>query len=244
MPRLLSLALLLALLGACERHAPPMTAPAEPLMAASAPAPAAAVQRVEGIDLSHYQGADVDLAGALAAGKRFVFIKTTQGATLADPDYARNMRQARAAGLLVGGYHFYDALATLAAQFRNFTAQLQLLPGDLPPVVDIEQLGRASASSVATELQQFLEMLERQYGVRPILYSGEAFAAEYLSGFGAYLLWVAEYSAKDSPRLPKGWVRWTFWQYSQAGQLVGLAGPVDLNRFNGSEAELERLRVK
>jgi len=213
-------------------------------MAAAAPPPVAAAGRVEGIDLSHYQGAEVDLAGALPAGKRFVFIKATEGATLTDPDYARNMRQARAAGLLVGSYHFYDAAAAPAAQFRNFTAQLQLLPGDLPPVVDIEQLGHASASSVAPELQQFLGLLERQYGVRPILYSGEAFAAEYLSGFGAYPLWVAEYRRADSPRLPKGWVRWTFWQYSQAGQLVGLTGPVDLNRFNGSEAELERLRVK
>jgi GH25 family lysozyme M1 (1,4-beta-N-acetylmuramidase) len=49
---------------------------------------------------------------------------------------------------------------------------------------------------------------------------------------------VAHYGAA-SPSIPAGWSGWTFWQHSDAGRVPGIGGDVDLNWFNGSEAELQ-----
>src|SRR5260370_31299367 len=40
---------------------------------------------------------------------------------------------------------------------------------------------------------------------------------------------------------PHGWTNWQFWQYSQAGSVLGIAGNVDMDYFNGSPAELAAL---
>ncbi|OGB76474.1 MAG: hypothetical protein A3G82_22470 [Burkholderiales bacterium RIFCSPLOWO2_12_FULL_67_210] len=246
----LSTLLLLAAISACEPRTPPaaepVSAPAAPapLSAASAPVPVSATEAVEGVDLSNWQGGEVNFVQIKQAGKHFVFVKSSEGATVVDPDHARNVQRARAAGLAVGSYHFYESDDTPQAQFRNFAAQLSLKPGDLPPVVDIERLSKGDAKALAPALQQFLGLLEQQVGVKPILYSGEYFANEYLSVFDAYPLWLAEYSGEASPQLPKGWTRWTFWQHSQSGKVAGVPGPVDLNRFNGNPSQLQALTVR
>ncbi|OOG80354.1 hypothetical protein B0E41_20825 [Hydrogenophaga sp. A37] len=250
--------MLLVALSACEPRAPsvaePVSAPTAPIAPAApaplplastpAPAPASVAEGVDGVDLSNWQGGEVNFVQIKQAGKHFVFVKSSEGATVVDPDHARNVQRARAAGLAVGSYHFYESDDTPQAQFRNFAAQLSLKPGDLPPVVDIERLSKGDAQALAPALQQFLGLLEQQVGVKPILYSGEHFANEYLSVFADYPLWLAEYNSNASPQLPKGWTRWTFWQHSQSGSVAGVPGPVDLNRFNGGPAQLQALTVR
>lgn len=197
---------------------------------------------IVGVDLSKWQGA-VDFARIRAAGNRYVFVKVSQGATGVDPDYARNIAGARAAGLCAGSYHFYATDHDAQSQFDNLSRHLDLKPGDLPPVVDIEVLAQNSLSGLATELRAFLGLIEGRYRVKPILYSGLSFAAAQLQGFGEYPLWLAEYTTAPAPRLPGGWKSWTFWQYSQDGHVDGVNGAVDLDRFNGDEAALKALLV-
>ena len=67
----------------------------------------AAGSEVRGVDVSKYQGT-IDFAKIKAAGTTYVFVKATEGITGVDPDYARNVAAARAAGLVVGSYHFYE----------------------------------------------------------------------------------------------------------------------------------------
>jgi lysozyme len=55
---------------------------------------------VAGVDVSKWQGA-VDFGKVKAAGMTYVFVKATEGITGVDPDYARNVAAARAAGLVV-----------------------------------------------------------------------------------------------------------------------------------------------
>ena len=66
-----------------------------------------------GIDVSLYQK-DVNWSQVFAAGNRFAFIKCSQGVTVTDPKFTANFDGAKAAGLLVGVYHFINP--TLAAQ--------------------------------------------------------------------------------------------------------------------------------
>lgn len=197
---------------------------------------------IVGIDISQYQG-DVNFQEVKAAGNTFVFIKATQGITLVDPKYAANMEGARAAGLVVGAYHFYMTDDDPTLQFGNFSKAVQLKAGDLPPVVDIEALSKNSRPNIDSDLQTFLDELEKQYGVKPILYSGEKFSNEYLTEFGDYPLWIAEYGPKE-PDLPTGWSSWTFWQWSQAGTVDGVSGDVDMDRFHGDESQFKAFLIQ
>ena len=197
-----------------------------------------------GIDVSKWQGDDIDYAAVKADGKTYVFVKATEGNTEVDPDFDRNFANAKAAGLLVGAYHFFVTGDTAQTQFENYSGAVTLGSGDLPAVVDIEKLVGGTAAQVPEELQQFLDLLEQHYTVPPIIYSGENFASSDLNGFGKYPLWVAEYTSPSSPKIPEGWETWAFWQYSQSGKVSGIDGDVDLNRFNGSQTQLEQYLIK
>ncbi len=211
-------------------------------MSAAMPSAVITGEAITGVDVSKWQGV-VDFAKIKAAGNRYVFVKVTQGATGVDPDYARNVAGARAAGLSAGSYHFYSTDHDAASQFANLSAHLDLKPGDLPPVVDIEVFAQNSLPNLTAQLKAFLGSIETKYGVKPILYSGLSFAAQNLSGFGDYPLWLAEYNDAPAPRMPTGWTHWTFWQFSQSGHVAGVNGAVDLDRFNGSEDQFKALLI-
>lgn len=236
--------LLLAVAG-CGSGTDSSSSKPAPAVGVSQPLPTAnqAAEIIGGVDLSKWQGT-ADFQQIKHAGKHYVFIKATQGTTDIDPDYKKNIENARAAGLLVGSYHFYMTDDMPEAQFANLSEHLSLQPGDLPPVVDIESLSRNSLPDKAAKLKQFLFLLEQRYGVKPIIYSGESFANQYLSGFDQYPLWLAEYNQDRTPQLPLDWRNWTFWQYTQSGRVAGVNGPIDLNRFNGTVQQLHELRVK
>ena len=201
----------------------------------------APTQHLLGVDVSQYQGT-VDFEKVKAAGVSFAYIKATQGNTWQSPDYKADFEAARAAGLIVGFYHYYMTDDAPQTQFDNFTSHVDLGEGDLPPVVDIEALHKNTRPDLADDLRQFLSMLEGKYGVKPIIYSGVNFANEYLSGFGNHPLWLAEYGV-DQPKTPSGWESWAFWQYSQSGTVDGVNGPVDLDRFSGTHQQLQALLI-
>ena len=229
----------LLLLVACGKG-DQQAATSTPDTAAPTP-PAAATTGIMGLDVSKYQG-QIDFAAVAGAGYRYVLVKATQGVDYIDPNFKTNYQQAKAAGLLVGAYHYYMTDDEPEPQFQNFSGNAGLLSGDLPPVVDIEALAKNSLPDLAQNLQQFLEQLEQHHGVKPIIYTGENFANQYLNGLGAYPLWLAEYGV-DSPTLPHGWQTWTFWQYSQSTTVAGIEGKVDGDRFNGDEAALKALLI-
>jgi lysozyme len=129
-------------------------------------------------------------------------------------------------------------------QFKNFSENISLAKGDLPPVIDIETLTDGGSAHLTQDLDTFLKLLTQKYKSPPILYSGEYFASEHLSSFGKYPLWIAEYSDVSSPKLPSGWTTWTFWQHTQSGSVKGVEGRVDLDRFNGSLSDLHDLTIQ
>jgi lysozyme len=198
---------------------------------------------VSGVDLSKWQG-DVDFKKIKGAGKAYVFIRATLGKTYADLDYKRNIQKSRAAGLATGSYHFYMTDDKPLDQFANFSKHVSLQIGDLPPVVDIEKLNKNNLPNTAAKLKIFLNLMEKKYGVKPIIYSGEYFANKYLQGFSDYPLWLAEYNKDKIPQLPLDWKHWTFWQYSQNGTVAGVEGKIDLNRFNDSQQKFQALLIQ
>ena len=61
--------------------------------------------RLEGIDVSHWQGT-IDWAKVRAAGKRFAYIKASEHTSFVDDKYQTDRSRAKSAGLKVGAYHF------------------------------------------------------------------------------------------------------------------------------------------
>ena len=195
---------------------------------------------VHGIDVSAYQGR-IDWPEVARHRVRFAFIKASEGATLRDARFARNWREARAAGILSGAYHYFQPNRDGAVQAALFIDRVPLAAGDLPPVLDVEATRFHDVAELRREVRQWLELVQAHYGVPPILYSNYGFYKRYLAGhFDDFPLWLAHYEVAR-PVLPA--TRWIIWQHSDEAYVPGIKGTVDFNVFQGSYEALQALRV-
>src|ERR1051326_4397073 len=98
---------------------------------------------IHGIDVSKYQQIIAwDMVRAMQVKKvklGFVFIKATEGIGNTDPQFRRNWKRSKDAGLIRGAYHFFLPTKDGRMQAENFIKAVDLKTGDLPPVLDIEQ---------------------------------------------------------------------------------------------------------
>ncbi|GAB3842753.1 hypothetical protein GCM10028821_51470 [Hymenobacter jeollabukensis] len=195
---------------------------------------------VHGIDVSSYQGS-IDWPEVARHRVRFAFIKATEGVSLRDRRFARNWRGARKAGICRGAYHFFQPNYDGAQQANLFTRTADLGPGDLPPVLDVEAPEFHDVAVMRQHIGTWLRLVERHYGVRPILYSNYSFYRRYLAGhFDDYPLWLAHYEV-EKPALARE--KWIIWQHSDEAYIPGIRGAVDFNVYQGSYANLLALRI-
>jgi lysozyme len=188
------------------------------------------------IDLSHWQ-AEVDFAAVKAGGVAAVILKATQGMSWVDPAFVGRVRDASAAGLLVGAYHFCDGSkpAIQAGHFLRVASAVPVL------ALDIEANALPGASATPEIGAEIAARVQIRTGRAPLVYVGRWGP----SGTGAGLpnrilgrcpLWLPEYG--ENPVPPAGWAAWTLWQYSDADTAAGVKGPVDRSRFAGTLDEL------
>ncbi|MBH8570136.1 glycoside hydrolase family 25 protein [Microvirga sp. STS02] len=195
---------------------------------------------VHGIDVSSYQG-HIDWPEVARNRVRFAFIKASEGATLRDPRFARNWREARKAGVLCGAYHYFQPNRDGKVQADLFAQTVPLAPGDLPPVLDVEAANFHDVAVLRREVARWLRLIEAHYGVRPILYSNHSFYKRHLAGhFDNYPLWLAHYEV-ERPTLPRS--KWIIWQHSDEAYVPGIRGVVDFNVFQGNFESLQALRI-
>lgn len=201
---------------------------------------------VHGIDISHYQGKiDWEL---LAHNKEarfpihFIFLKATEGGDHGDDTFTQNFGQARKHGFVRGAYHYFIPKTDAHKQADFFIRTVQLTKGDLPPVLDVETIGKQSPQELKTAVKIWLDRVESHYGVKPILYTSYKFKKRYLSDsiFNAYPYWIAHYYV-DSVRYEG---KWHFWQHTDVGAVPGIEEEVDLNVFNGTLEELQALTLQ
>ena len=212
------------------------------LLAATGSSLGSDVVEHQGIDVSHFQGT-VDWSKVHGAGKTFAFVKATEGIDLLDSQFATNWEGTQAAGLVRGAYHFFQPGDDPITQAEFFMSNVELAPGDLAPVLDVELSSGVDATTLQANIKTWLETVETAYGVTPILYTDVNFANEFLSsGFGKYPLWIADYE-ETAPEAVGSWLDWDFWQYSDSGQVDGVDGDVDLDEFQGTVAQWEGLLV-
>lgn len=231
---------------------------------------AALAQRALGIDVSAWQG-DISQENwnrvYNEGGRRFAFIRVTHYGEddRGNPDwyYVQNFARAKAAGLLVGPYHYaiWSRTPQVEAEYFLTYAAPYITPGHLPPMLDLE-LGDnpgapVGATSVCDWAQQWIDIVKAQTGVE----AGVYLSASRTNTFGGCfsplpLLWVADWCGDNictacgditdpstqpeySYNLPPwGHNNWTFWQYCSTGSVPGISGNCDLDVFNGTHTEL------
>jgi GH25 family lysozyme M1 (1,4-beta-N-acetylmuramidase) len=203
---------------------------------------------VEGIDVSHWQGT-IDWTKVWLAGKRFAFMKATEGKTYDDPTYPTNRTNANGAGLRIGAYHFARPgtdVGDATIEADHFIATAKWAPGDLRPVLDLEQSGGMSVTALQTWVRTFLDRIYATKRVRAVIYVSPAFWSKYMGNStwfaanGYDVLWIAHWTTAAGPTTPAGnWGGhgWTFWQYTSDGSVPGIVGRVDLDRYNGTNLE-------
>lgn len=200
---------------------------------------------VHGIDISHYQG-EIDWEKLLlnrytSSPLHFVFMKATEGGDHGDDTFQRNFSEARRHGFIRGAYHFFNPRTDALKQADFFIQTVELDSGDLPPVLDVEVTGKKSKEELQRNLRLWLDRVEAHYGVKPILYTSYKFKTRYLddSIFNSYPYWIAHYYVDSVEYRGK----WNFWQHTDVGSVPGIEQEVDLNVFNGSLNDLQKMTL-
>jgi lysozyme len=201
---------------------------------------------IHGIDVSRYQEQiaweEVQAMKVKEISLGFTFIKATEGIGNTDPHFNRNWKRSKSNGMIRGAYHFFIASKDGRMQAEHFIKKVELEPGDLPPVLDVEQLNGTSIAELKKEVKEWLEIVESYYRVKPIIYTNVDFYKKNLGkDFDAYPLWVAHYYEPNQPRIDRQWV---FWQYSDEGRVNGIIPKVDFNVFSGDSLEFRELLMQ
>jgi lysozyme len=195
---------------------------------------------VHGIDVSRWQG-DIDWQSARAAGIAFAYLKATEGGDILDPMFRNHWDGAKNAGVRHGAYHYFYFCRPAEEQARWFIRHVPRDPTALPPVLDMEwnhqsptcQL-RPNGAKVRAEAKRFLDILERHYGRRPVVYTTvDFFQDTQISQLKNTRFWVRSVAGHPSEIYPGH--DWTFWQYTGTGVVPGVQTPVDINVFAGTQ---------
>ncbi len=202
-----------------------------------------------GVDVSSYQ-ADIDMNKLKEQDIAFIYIKATEGSKIQDDRFAENWQNAQNAGLLSGAYHFFSYDSEGKTQAENFINTVGTdIKGRLLPVVDVEYYGDKEQNppekdAVIRELKTYLDTVEKQYGVKPMIYTRADLYKKYLKGeFDEYKKWI---SSLYSPLSWNYKDDWYIWQYFNRGELQGYTGGekyIDMNVLN-KEKRLDDLIVK
>lgn len=200
---------------------------------------------VRGVDVSSYQG-EIDFEVLARQGIDFAFIKATEGSEFVDEYFSENYKNAQAAGIRVGAYHFFSFDSVGITQAENFIENVPYCDGMLPPVVDVELYGEyvsakpTDTERIISELHVFVDTLKEKYGLTPIIYTMYDSYKMFVEGdFEECDIWIRD--IYRFPELPDG-REWRFWQYSNRGRLDGYNGEekyIDLNVFSGSREDFE-----
>lgn len=201
--------------------------------------------KIVGIDVSHHQG-DIDWKMVKRDTVHFCFMKATEGTNFKDKRFKYNLTQAKKNKIAVGAYHYYRYNKNNILQFKNFISVVPKNSIDFPPVIDAEYLGnpglgdKKNREKFVKDLKEFQKMIRNYYGEEPIIYTDILFYNNVLKNDIKNNLWMNDLHAKSINYLDSS--QWIFWQHSHKGNKNGIKGYVDLNVFNGTLEDFNRLK--
>lgn len=201
--------------------------------------------KIFGIDVSQYQGT-IDWNNIEAIDEqfelKFVIVRATAGSEKVDTKFKKNWSNLTESLYIQGAYHYYRPDENSTEQAANFIANVKLRKGHLPPILDIEKMPKGQSMDKLKEgLQNWLTIVEKHYGVKPIIYTGEKYFEDFLKeDFPNYQFWIANYN----PWKEKIEADYLMWQFTEKAQLHGVNELVDVNVFNGNVDDLKKVCLK
>lgn len=186
----------------------------------------------EGIDVSGWQG-NIDYSQVKKSGIEIVYMKSSEGSNFVDPYFNQNYTNAKANGLKVGFYHYVDA-RTVEEAINEATFFVSVISGKTPDcklAIDFESFGNLSVDKINQIALAFIKTVERLSGKEVVIYSDTYNARNIFGGeLINYPLWVAQYEVEQPT--PNGkWNSWVGWQYTDMGEVAGINGYVDRDKF-------------
>ena len=172
----------------------------------------------------------------------FVYIKSTEGTTIRNRYFLKDYMDAHKQGIRVGAYHFFSLRTSATEQANFFVNHTLIRESDFPPVLDvepsdaqIEQIG--GGEELMKRVRQWLQIVERRTGKRPVLYINQMFVNKYMANADDvkqnYNVWIARYGEYKPD------VKLVYWQLTPEGRVDGITGPVDINVFNGFQGQFD-----
>jgi GH25 family lysozyme M1 (1,4-beta-N-acetylmuramidase)/LysM repeat protein len=179
-------------------------------------------------------------------------MKATEGLNYIDKTFAPNWLNTKRVGIVRGAYHYLRGEVDGAQQADLYLKTVQFESGDLPPVLDLENIGNENISNsvMVARAEAWLNRVVQVTNKTPMIYSGPFFLRDRITRpvlgpplwAKKYSLWLANYllnlHAGSLPIQPSGWQEWKIWQYTDKGKVPGIDGLVDLNWFRGTMEEL------
>lgn len=196
----------------------------------------------KGIDISKWQGNNIDFDKVKDAGVEFVIMRCGYRDTV-DPCFYSNVSKAKQAGLpVIGVYFFGYALnkeqAVKEAEFCTEILQNAGLDKDIYVFYDFEydSIAKAKALGVilgASECNGFTDAFcstIQDAGYKAGVYANMDYYKHMYNKnmLAKYVFWLADYSGKAT-------VPCIFHQYSSTGSVPGISGNVDLDYFYETE---------
>ncbi len=207
-----------------------------------------------GMDVSHWQGT-INWTSVAGTGRVFAITKATDDDNYIDPYLTPNFTGGRAAGVLMGGYHFARPTATPSisasalAQARYFIKTLHPLMSTARtfwPVLDLEDGYTLGKSALSLWTRTFCNEVRRLTSSKSIIYMNRNYAQSYMeSDLTEHALWIAvpNTTPGDTTFNLGPWQDWAIQQYSWTGRVAGITGDVDLDAFAGDLADLQALTL-
>lgn len=156
----------------------------------------------------------------------YVIMKASEGATFKDWRFKGRWKKADKLSYKRGSYHFFRPGKDAESQARNFINQVaDIGPEDFPPILDIEKTDGLSAETINRRALEWLQIIEKHYGRKPIIYANPHYLHNILSReiTQNYPIWVANYEVSQP-----NWNRWHMWQFTDRALVRGV-GCADMN---------------
>lgn len=180
-----------------------------------------------------------DFAKLLDEGVFAVIHKATQGVSMVDPKFVERSKAASDAGMPFYAYHF--GTSSIAMEQVNHFLDVMSQGKDVAGgALDFED--NANPMTLAGAIT-FLHGCDLGQRFKTPIYGGNRIR-EKISPvksvqaiFAQRLLWLAEYGPHERVPLPWTDANKVLWQFSETGNIGGIAGHVDLNYWPPDDAD-------
>lgn len=202
---------------------------------------------VQGITVSSLQGA-INFNAIEIENISFAYIKSSEGKSLKDKQFDASWNNSKDSTVKTGAYHKFSFTDDGKSQAENFIQTVGKITKNgyrLIPAVEVTKSRLSLAYSpekdtVVKELKEYCKAIKDEYGVNPIIITGDKFYKDFLKNdFSGYKLWIIDlFSKPDS-------ISWSLWNYSPRGKLEGTSNSknyINLSVFNGSKHDFSKLQ--